>query len=1183
MKRIRTRARFVLGAVVLVLTTHVLAARLDAQETRGKISGRVSDSSKAILPGATVTVRDVARNTVATATSNEQGLFQVNYLLPGTYRVTVEMNGFKTFVHENVVLETAQTIDLGITLDVGGMEERVNVTAETSTVNTTDASMGLTVDQKRLAELPLIHGDPYKIMGLATGLAHTGDPRLDRPFEPTHIIGYAFDGTRGNRSDLLIDGAPSTATANGNEVIASYVPQSDMVQEFRVQTATFDSQFGNTEGGVTSMSIKSGTNALHGTAYYFAEPASMGGNDFFGKARGQGRIDSNSNRPGFTVGGPVRIPGVYSGTDKTFFMFGYERITDQRPRFDIAGTSWVPTEALRNGDFSAYSQFVTIYDPLTRVPGATAGQFVGQPFNGNVIPPGRINPIAKAVLQYYSLPKNGGTNPALGPTGNITDATLAERTQAYDTLTGRVDHVFSTKNRMFARYSWYERNSKYNDYLGSLASGTLFQFKSWQGVVDDVHVFNPTTILNVRYGYNRFDRNADMLYPEAIGFDLTKLGFPAQYNTIIPEVDRRFPRLDFTGGDMVSVAYGNDFRPVTTKSFAGTLTKVRGPHSLKGGAEVRIYGERSRPTGNAKAGQYAFTNTYTRQNSASGTDYQGLQAYASFLLGMPSTTSISRLASYDEYSVTSGFFVQDDWRVNNKLTLNLGLRYEVESPLVERDDQSVSGFEAGYVQPIQATAQANYAALNDPPLKALVPALNVRGGLMFAGVDGGSGLYNTPKNTWLPRLGFAYQLTPKTVLRGGVGLFAGFLGERRGDVIQSGFSQTTTVGTTTLASGAPIAQLWDTAFITTPPIEPVGNAGGRQTFLGQGISFFNQDPKISKQLRYQIGFQRELPGAITVEAAYVGNRGYDIEITRNINALATQYLNTDNSRTDAMNANNTFLTASVANPFVGLLPGTGLNNTTIGRQQLLLPYPEFGAINTTNNDGKSWYNAGQFGLQKRFNKSYTLGVAYTRAKWMQATEYLNAADKDPTKMISDLDVTNRVSVSGIYAFPFGHGQTFGSNANRVVDGLIGGWQVQGVYTYQTGFPVAFGTDAFYNGGDIAIDDKTTSKWFNTGAFTSILTSTATLATPVNHLRTLPLRFSEVRRDSINNLDLSLIKTTKVGAAQSLQLRLEFINVLNEPYFVAPGTNPQQSTFGQISASNQSNYARRAQVGVKFLF
>ena len=1181
MERRRTPRSFVPWAALVLLMALVLPASLAAQETRGRLTGRVTDATKGAIPGASVTVTDVARGTTASTVTNSQGLFQVNYLLPGNYTVTIELEGFKKVIQEGVQIQISETRDLNIVLEVGGIQEAVSVTAEVATVNTSDANMGLVVDQMRLASLPLIHGDPYKIMGLATGLTHTGDQRLDRPFEPTHIIGYAMDGTRGNRSDLLIDGAPSTATANANEVIATYVPPSDMVQEFRVQTATFDAQFGNTEGGVTSMSIRSGTNRFHGTGYYFAEPSSMGANDFFGKARGQAKIDSNSNRPGFTVGGPLSLPFLGSGKDRTWFMFGYERITDKRPRFDIAGTSWVPTEALRNGDFSAYSQFITIYDPLTRA-GTTT--FTGQPFANNVIPANRINPIAKKVLEYYSLPKNSGTNAATGPAGNITDATLAEQTKAYDTLTARVDHNLSSNNKMFGRFSWYERNSHYNDYLASVASGTLFQFKSWQGVIDDVHVFNPTTVLDVKYGYNRFDRNSDMEKPEAWGFDLTKLGFPAQYNSFASDFVRRFPRLDFTGGT-VSVAYGNDFRPVTTHSVAATLTKSMGEHSVKSGIDWRNYGERSTPIGNAQSGQYAFTNTYTRQSSASGTDYQGLQAYAGFLLGMPSTTSITRSPVYDEHSTTTGFFAQDDWRVNNRLTLNLGLRYEVETALVEKDNQSVTGFDYNYVQPIEAAVQARYAALNDPALKALVPQLNVRGGLMFAGVDGGRGLYNTPKNTWLPRAGFAFQLTPKTVVRGGGGLFAGFLGERRGDVISTGYSQTTTVGTVNNANGAPIPQYWDAAFITTPPIDPVGNANGRQTFLGNGISFFNQDPRISKQFRYQIGVQRELPGGWVFEAAYVGNYGYDIEITRNINALPSQYLNTDNSRTAAMDANNTFLSGAVANPFAGLLPGTSFNNATISRSQLLLPYPEFGAINTTNNDGKSWYNSGQFGLQKRFSNGYTFGLSYTRSKWMQATEYLNAADPTPTKMISDLDVTNRLSISGIYALPFGKGQKFGTNANTVTDAIIGDWQIQGVYTYQTGFPVVFGNDAFYNGSDPSIpsDQQSTDKWFNTDAFTSILTATGTASTPVNHLRSYPLRFSDVRRDPINNVDMSVLKNVKFQGSVRLQLRLEFINAFNSPYFPAPVATPTSSTFGVVTASNQSNYARRAQVGFRLTF
>jgi hypothetical protein len=1173
----RTPTALVCGMVVLLLMTFVLPASLDAQETRGRITGRVTDASKAIVPGATVTVTDLSRNTTVTAVTNEQGLFQANYLLPGTYRVTVELQGFKKWIQENVPLQMTETRDLTIVLEVGGLQESVNVSAATPLVNTSDASLGLVVDQARLASLPLIHGDPYKIMGLATGVSHINSQRLDRPFEPTHIIGYAYDGTRSNRSDLLIDGAPSTATANAYEVIATYVPPSDLVQEFKVQTATFDAQFGNTEGGVTSISIKSGTNRLRGTAYYFAEPYKLGANDFFGKARGQAMIQSNSNRPGFTVGGPVIIPKLYNGKDKTFFMFGYERITDKRPRFDAGASVWVPTDKLRNGDFSDYSSNITIYDPLTRT-GTTT--FIGQPFAGNVIPANRINPAAKKILEdYYSLPKSPGL------VGNIYDSTLPELTDPYYTLTGRIDQKVSNSNRMFARYSYYYRNSTYNDYLNSLATHTMFQFVSYQAVVDDVHVFNPTTVLNVRYGYNRFDRISGYR-DEVYGFDQTKLGFPAAYNGLVKEADRLFPRLDFTGG-MLGTGVGGDRRPVTSHTGSITLNKSMGAHALKAGAEMRQYGERNNAPGNNQTGQYAFTNTYTRQSSASGTDYNGLQAYASFLLGMPSTTSITRPATYDEYSRTWGFYVQDDWRVNSKLTLNIGLRYELETPLVEKDNKTVTGFDYDYVQPIQTAAQAGYALRNDPDLKALVPQISVTGGLRFAGVDDKK-LYNTPKNTFLPRLGFAYKLADKTVIRGGAGLFAGFLGERRGDVSQPGFSQTTTAGTTFNAFGAPIPLYWDTAWLTTPIMEPVGNAQGRQTSLGQGITFFIPNPKISKQLRWQIGFQRELPGSMTVEAMYVGNYGFDIEINRNINALPNKYLNTDNSRSAAMDANNTFLSASGTNPFAGLLPGTSFNNPTIGRSQLMRPYPAFGDITGTNNDGKTWYNSGQFGLQKRFSQGYTIGLSYTLSKWMQATEYLNADDPSPTKMISDQDVTHRLSASTVIELPFGRGRRFLSDASGIADALIGGWQLQGVFTYQTGLPVGF-SDCFYNGTDpvngkdIKIDHPTTQKWFNTDVFTSILNSTSTLSTPVNHLRTFPIRFSAVRRDSINNVDLSLIKNTKLRGGVALQLRAEFINALNEPYFPAPVTGVTSSDFGKVTASNQDNYARRAQLGVKITF
>jgi hypothetical protein len=246
------------------------------------------------------------------------------------------------------------------------------------------------------------------------------------------------------------------------------------------------------------------------------------------------------------------------------------------------------------------------------------------------------------------------------------------------------------------------------------------------------------------------------------------------------------------------------------------------------------------------------------------------------------------------------------------------------------------------------------------------------------------------------------------------------------------------------------------------------------------------------------------------------------------------------------------------------------------------PYPAFGDMTTTNNDGKTWYYSAQFSLQKRYAKGYALGVSYTYANWMQATEYLNAADVNPTKMISDLDVKHRLSVTGIYELPFGRGKRFGSDASAVTNGFIGGWQIQGVYTYQTGFPIGFG-DIFYNGGTIALDSKSTLKWFNTDVFTSILNSTSTASAAVDHLRTFPMRMDDVRRDAINNIDLSIIKGISFSHGMRMELRAEFINAFNEPYFPGPVTGQTTSTFGQVTASNQENYARRAQLGIKFLF
>lgn len=1209
------KARLLAGCFLTVVCGFaLLTGSLQAQELRGKITGRVTDPNGAAVPGANVKVTDVARNKTVDLTTNSEGLFEAPYLLPGTYQVLVDMAGFKKSLQQTVQVAINETRTLDIKMDIGTPSETVTVTAEPAQLNASDANLGLTIDRKRVDELPSIHGDPYTLMGLAPGVAYTGSARLDRPFEPTHIAGFAMNGARGIRSDLLIDGAPSTATANANEVIASYVPPTDITQEFKVQTTTYDSQFGNTEGGVTSIAIKSGTNQIHGTAYYWIEPGGWAANDFFGNSRGQARPFTFSNRPGFSISGPVTIPKLYNGKDKTFFLFSYEGIRDSRPRFDATNV-WVPTSALASGDFSAYLSKVKIYDPLTGTFNATTGAVTNRtPFTNNIIPAGRISAVAKAVLPFLGSPKGGAANGFL-INGNIFDSTLAEKTRKYDNFTAKIDHNFTRNDRFFGRYSWYNRDSSYNNYTGTDYIGDRFKFISKQTALDEVHTFNAKTVLNLRYGYNRFIRLTDA--PEGqSGFDLTTLGFAAAYNSLIPADIRRFPRFDFScssscTGAPLGNGHTNENRPVDSHFVTAVLNRIEGKHSLKLGGEMRIYREDDNFRSNNQSGQFAFDNTYTRIGSASAADVEGLGAFASFLLGYPTTMSFTRAADYSEYSKTYGFFVNDDIRLSRKLTLGLGLRWEFETPLIERQNKSVSGFDLAYTQPLEAAARANYAALSDTILKTTLGLTDIsaKGGLLFATKDTGRGLYNTPKNGFLPRASFAYQWNARTVIRGGFGLYQGFLGERRGDVIQSGYSQTTTVPLTTGPNGAPLPVTLSSAFLTTTIIEPTGNSLGKQTALGQSISFFNQDPKVSKQARFSFGVQRQLWGGWVLDAEYVGDHGYDIEITQNINALPNKYLNTDSSRTAAMQTNNSNLGGSVRNPFCtnpngsvcvsgALYPNAG---GTIARRQLLLPFPEFGTINTTNNDGTSWYNSAQFTLGKRFSKGYDLQFAYTRSKWLEAVEYLNAADPKPNKAIAAQDAPNRFSMSGFYEIPFGKGKQFLSHAGRFADAIVGGWQIEGTYTFQSGFPLRFANDAFYLGTQISIPkgQESLSRWFNTDAFVSVLGATlptcgafpagsTNCASPADHLRTLPFYFADVRMQTMNNVDLGLRKDIHINERMKVQLRMEFVNAFNHPLLstLSGGgavVSPSSSAFGTVSASNQQNYARRAQLMAKFIF
>src|SRR5262249_12944101 len=388
-------------ALALMLLTGIVGW---SQDTRGSIVGRITDPSGAVVPSATVVVTNPETGVKITATTNVDGIYRVALLPPGKYQIDVSARGFKKAVRNDVEVRVADRLDINIGLEIGAAEQSVTVVTETPLLNAESASLGTVIDSKRVADLPVSYGNPFLLIGLTAGVTFNGSVRLDRPFEPTHIVNFSMGGTKGNLNDITIDGAPTTATANAFEVTASYVPPTDIVQEFKVQTNTFDAQFGQTQGGVTNISIKSGTNQFHGSVNYSFQRPSFWANDFFLNKAGTPRPDFLFNRWGGSFSGPVRIPKIYNGKNKTFFLFCYEGIHDCRPRPDHPPNA-VPTPAIHRRDFSALlnapngTQY-TIYDPATRA-AAAGGRFSQTPFPGNKIPSARFSPVGAAILGYY--------------------------------------------------------------------------------------------------------------------------------------------------------------------------------------------------------------------------------------------------------------------------------------------------------------------------------------------------------------------------------------------------------------------------------------------------------------------------------------------------------------------------------------------------------------------------------------------------------------------------------------------------------------------------------------------------------------------------------------------------------------------------------------------------------------
>jgi hypothetical protein len=1011
-------------------------------------------------------------------------------------------------------------------------------------------------------------------MSLSPGVAHTQNPGLDRPFEPTHIVGYAMGGVRANRSEITLDGAPNTALNHrwgAGDLMAGYTPPVDVVHEFKVQTATFDASVGHTQGGVTSVTLKSGGNAFHGTGYYSALNPVLNANLFFANRNGQERGDFNYHRYGASATGPVHIPGLYDGRDKTFFTYGFEGIRESRAMGAAygAGTLTVPTERERMGDFSELLKLgpqYQIYDPATRV-AVGNGRYESQPFPGNIIPPNRINPIAQNILSYYSLPNVPGTADGTNNLIRVNDAEVID----YDNHIARIDHNFSTNNRMYGRFNMYKRFSHSSDWFRSLATGGYSDWGQHAFSIDDVHNFTATTFLNVRYSFFRLS-----IYqypkPESIGFDLGSLGFPSNYVDAIDPSLRTFPSINIQG---YTSTPNNWWRyPTHNHSFEANVTSLQGKHTLRIGGDARQYRNFQYEPHNASTGRFVFDTTWTRgplDNSPAAPKGQGL---ASFLLGLPTSGGVDRKASFAAQSTVYSLYFQDDWRVTPNLTVNLGLRYEIEGALTERFDRTVRGYDFETASPLNDQVRANYA--RNPIAEISPDQFHLIGGLTFPGVGGQPrSLWNRDINNIMPRAGFAYSLGSKTVLRGGFGMYYGPLGAQRGDVAQLGFSQTTEL-IPSLDNGLTFVADLSNPFPNGIQ-EPPGASQGLMTFVGRSARFFAEDPRAPLQKRWQFGIQRELPQRVLLDLTYMGNDGSSLEVTRDLRALPPEYLSRSPVRD---NATINYLTEQVPNPFYPLLPGTGLAGQTVSRAYLLSgpEYSHYSGLTSTSYEGYSTYHALQARVERRFAAGWTVNAGYTWSKGMEALSQLNGYLSPLEYVISTQDRPHRFVISGIWELPFGRGKKWLASPG-VFEKIAGGWQVQGIYTAQSGPPINFG-NVLYTGDikDITLPagERTPERWFNTSGFET----NASRQLSYNY-RTFPSRLNNVRGDGVNSWDLSVLKNMRIQERFNLQFRGEFLNAFNHVNFAPPNASPTSTAFGQVTS--QMGYPRRIQLMLKVMF
>lgn len=1112
---------------------------LFGQGNTGQMVGRITDPSGGGVPGVVIKVTNVDNGGVREARSADSGAYVVPLLPPGEYRMTMTKDGFRPVSRTGITLLVDQVVRVDQELALGAIAQEIQVTAAAPLLESETSAIGQIVDSAKIQSIPLNGRSAFRLVQLTPGLvaspASSGQFG-DIPVNTNQDTTFSINGGRQMSNEILIDGVPST-TGQFNTITT--IPSIEATQEFKVQSNNLSAEWGRFGGGVVNVSTRSGTNQLHGALYEYVRNSAFDANEFFNNQAGRAIPPFRMNQFGGAAGGPVI-------KNRTFF-FGDYQATRYR-KGDVARFT-LPTARERAGDFSQTRNqagaLVVIYDPLT-----TQGN-VRQAFPGNVLPAGRIEPIARKLLDYYPQPNAAG-DPFTGFNNYVNNA---GRAIDQNQFSGRVDHTFNEKYRVFGRVAHNRTVLTQPDSYGNVATpdpgavGTT-PFRQTTVSLDHAVTVSPRSIINFKYGLARWYQFRET---RSYGFDQRTLGYPdslvRQYQIpVFPAVT--VEQYGALGGQSYFVS-GND-----THSFIGSWTHVMNKVTLKAGGETRLRRINFFLLGGG-AGSFAFNRAFTRgPNPLQFYDNAG-NGIASLLLGYPASGDVPIASGVSAQNFYSAGYVQGDIRVNTRLTVNAGLRYETESPFTERYN-SINYFDADVASPVR---------------NAQFP--NLKGGLVFASPQART-VWNWDKMNVAPRLGFAWSPVAKTVVRGGGGFFfapAETSNTATAFAANSGYASSTPFVASVDGGLTPYRTLNNP--YPEGLVQPVRNTLGTSTFLGQAVVVWDRSQVMPVTYQWNFDIQRELPGSILLDVAYVGSRGVHLAFkNRQMNDLDPQYLSLG-----------TALNQQVTNPFFGSINVGTLAQRTVTRRQLLLPYPQYGNVNVINMTmANSLYHSVQVKLDKRFSSGVGVLVAFTGGKLISDSNNTvsnnGGAVNNPAntqnwynlraeRSLSEMDVARSLVVSFVAELPFGPGKRYFSTARGVSARLIGGWQFNGITSHRTGFPLSMSATIAGGGnrpnstGLTANIDASRSRgdalnqWFNTTAF--LQPPSFSLG---NTGRTLP----DTRGPALFNQDLSLIKNTQLKEKVELQLRFEYFNITNTPSFALPNTALGSGAYGRVQST-----------------